>query len=410
MSITRNIRSAAQSLKYSKWRSLMTMTGVILGVLSVITIVSIGEGVKRQVVGQINLLGSDLISVRPGNLVTRDKNGNIVKVNQIASYAFGSGSMSDSDLETIKSSSGVKTVVPIGLVNSGVKLDDVQYNQSLVIATNDKFPAMLKQTITHGVFFDDTDSNKHVVVIGKRVAENLFAENVPIGRTLTIRGVEFVVIGVFEEFNYSPLAYGTDLNQAITMPYAAGQELTGHNQLAQVLVRPESVDQTTAAIASINKKMTLAHGGQNDFTVLKQDENLSVVSDILKVFTAFISGVAAMSLLIGGIGIMNIMLVSVTERTREIGIRKAIGATNRQISEQFFVEATILSSTGGAIGIGLAFVVNAVLRIVTHLNPVISLEVVLISAGVSIALGIVFGVIPAVRAARKDPIEALRYE
>ena len=146
MSITRNIRSAAQSLKYSKWRSLMTMTGVILGVLSVITIVSIGEGVKRQVVGQINLLGSDLISVRPGNLVTRDKNGNIVKVNQIASYAFGSGSMSDSDLETIKSSSSVKTVVPIGLVNSGVKLDDVQYNQSLVIATNDKFPACLLYT------------------------------------------------------------------------------------------------------------------------------------------------------------------------------------------------------------------------------------------------------------------------
>ncbi len=410
MALMRNFRSAVQSLRFSKWRSLMTMTGVILGVVSVVTIVSIGEGVKRQVVGQVNQLGSDLITVRPGSLVTRDKHGNIVKVNQISNFALGSGSLSESDLTTIKSATPDSTVVPVGVVNSGAKLGEVEYNEGIVFGTSQDFPTVLKQKVSFGTFFSDNDSSGQIVVIGKKVAENLFRENVPIGRTISIRGKEFVVVGVFDDFTSSPLAFGVDLNKAIVMPYQSAQDLVGHSQLVEVFVRPKTAAQTDSTISNINQQLSTSHGGQNDFTVLRQDENLTVVSDILRVFTTFISAVAAMSLLIGGIGILNIMLVSVTERTREIGIRKAIGATNRQIAGQFFMEALVLSGVGGALGIIASFMLNALLRILTHLTPVITLNAVLLATTISVAIGVIFGVIPAVRAASKDPIDALRYE
>lgn len=410
MALTRNIKAAINSLRISKWRSLMTMMGIILGIVSVVTTVSLGEGVKRQVVGQINHLGSDLITIRPGDLVSRDTQGNITHINQLGNYVFGGGSLSDTDIGVITSTPSVAQVVPISLSNSGAKLGDEQYNQGLIIATSSAFPDVLKQKITYGTFFSDTDQSRKVAVVGKRVAEDLFRENVPIGMNLTIRGQDLVVIGVFDEFTSSPLALGTDLNKGIFIPYKLGRDLIGSNQIIQVLARPSSPSLTESVVKGLNKNLKASHGGQNDFTVFRQDENLTVTSNILNLFTTFIGGVAAMSLLIGGIGIMNIMLVTVTERTREIGIRKAVGATNRQISGQFFIEATVLSSIGGVLGIGLAFGINIGLRAFTHLEPVITVPVVLLAAGVSLFLGIIFGIIPAVRAARKDPIEALRYE
>jgi putative ABC transport system permease protein len=410
MAITRNIKGAIKSLRMSKWRSLMTMTGIILGIVSVVTTVSLGEGVKRQVVGQINRLGSDLITIRPGNIVSRDNDGNITRIRQLSDYTFASGSLSDGDISTVSNTSGISQTVPINLVNSGARFGSKEYNDGLIIGTNESFPSAVRQKIIYGSFFTAADSKRKVVVIGKKVAEQLFEENVPIGLSLTIRGQDYIVAGVFDQFESSPLAFGTDLNKGIFIPYSVSRDITGNSQLVQILTRPVNPAQTRETIVTLNKNLKAAHGGQDDFTILKQDENLAVAGNVLDLFTAFISGVAAMSLLIGGIGIMNIMLVSVTERTREIGIRKAVGATNRQISSQFFVEAAVLSSIGGVIGIGLAYIVNLLLRIFTHLNPVITPSVVILAAAVSLALGTFFGIIPAFRAARKDPIDALRYE
>jgi putative ABC transport system permease protein len=407
---TRNVRMAIRSLRVSRWRSLMTMTGVILGVVSVITTISLGEGVKQQVLGQINHLGSDLITVRPGDLVKRDKDGNITHINQLSTYAFGSGSLSNSDLDVIAHTPLVKEAVPLSVISSSVKADSKQYTDGTIYGTSKDLPNALNQNIAYGKFFDDSDSDHHVAVIGKRVAEQLFGENVPIGSSLSIRGQEFVVIGIFQEFTASPLTFGPDFNKAVFIPYAFGQGLTGNTQLSQVFVKPDTPDHAAQLVVYLNKTLSAAHAGQADFTVLKQDETLVLASDTLNIFTAFIAGVAALSLLVGGIGIMNIMLVSVTERTREIGIRKAVGATNRQILSQFFVEATVLSGTGGAIGIIIAYAINFALRSLTHLNPVITLPIVLVAACMSLLLGIIFGIIPALRAAHKDPMEALRYE
>jgi len=402
---------ALAALRSSKWRSFLTMLGIIIGVVSVVTIVSLGEGVKKQVVGQISRLGSDLITIRPGQLVTRDASGTITKINLSRSLGISSGSLPANDLSIIERTPNVKTVVPISLISGGARTEDRQYNNGYIIGTNDKMPEVLKQKVNFGAFFSSGELGRHVAVIGQTVAEQLFHENVPIGMTFSIHGQDFIVRGVMDKFESSPVALGPDFNKAIFIPYNIGKEITGGNtQLIEILVRPTHPNQSAQTIAAINRRLMAAHGQQNDFTVLRQDENLAVTNDILNLLTGFITGIAALSLMVGGIGIMNIMLVSVTERTREIGIRKAVGATNRQILGQFLVEALVLSVVGGIIGTLLALLTNVLLRIFTNLQPVITWPVVLLACMVVLIVGIIFGITPAAKAARKDPIEALRYE
>lgn len=408
---SRNLKLAFASLRASKWRSLMTMAGIIVGIVSVITIVSLGVGVKQQVAKQMNRLGGNLIIVRPGVTAIRDANGAITRVNTTSNYTFSSGSLSENDLSIIKNTNGVKQVLPISLVSNSVKSGDQQYDAATVIGTSASMPDILKQKIAFGTFFSPDDSNRNVAVIGKTVAEQLFHENVPLGMSLTIRGQEFIVRGIFDEFTSSPLPLGPDFNKAVFIPYEQGRDVSGgSSQLVQVLVQPKNPQNTSVVIADLNQALSNAHGGQVDFTVLRQDEDIAVTGSILNLFTGLIAGIAAMSLLVGGIGIMNIMLASVSERTREIGIRKAVGATNRQILKQFLTEAVVLSVVGGLIGIIVAYLVNYVLIVTTNLHPVITWPVVFIATGVALVVGIVFGIAPAGRAARKDPIEALRYE
>lgn len=408
---SRNAKAAMRGLRSSKWRSLLTMTGIIIGVASVVTTVSLGEGVKKQVVGQVNKLGSDLITVRPGNLVSRDKNGQITHVNLAAGFSFASSSLTQGDLETIQKTKGVDVVVPISIAGEGAKADQTEYNDGVVIGTTAPLADAIKQKVAFGAFFEEADNDRNVAIIGQQVAEQLFHENVPIGMTLTIRGEDFIVRGIFENFSGMPLSFGPDFNKAIFIPYNAARALTdGSSPITHVLVRVKDPDTTGQVVADLNNNLRNAHGGQTDFTVLQQNENVTLTGDLLNLFTGLIAGIAAISLLVGGIGVMNIMLVLVSERTREIGVRKAVGATNRQILTQFLTEATILSVVGGIIGILLAILINFLFRIFTNLNPVISWQVVLLAFGVTILVGIIFGFTPALRAARKDPIDALRYE
>lgn len=406
-----NIRMALSALRASRLRSLLTMFGIIVGVLSVIITVSLGEGIKRQVLGQVNHLGSDLITVRPGNVVTRNKEGEITKVNLTSVYGFGSGSLSDADVDAVARTAGIQQSSPVGLLSSSASHDDLVYQDAFILGTNAAMPNLIKQKIAYGSYFNDGEMQRHVAIIGTRVAEQLFQQNVPIGMTLTIRGEEFIVRGVFDEFQSSPLTSGTDLNKAIFVPLPAlKQASAGSTQIVQILARPSDKDQVNSAVKSITNNITASHNGQQDFTVLKQNENLAVTGNILDMLTTFIAGLAGLSLLVGGIGIMNIMLVSVTERTREIGIRKSVGATNRQIVNQFLTETTALSLVGGIIGVLLSFVVGFVISVTTDLQPVVTWPVVVIAVAASLLVGMLFGIVPAIKAARKDPIESLRFE
>ena len=406
-----DVKIAVASLRRSKWRSGLAMFGIIIGIVSVVTIVSLGEGMKKQIVGQINRLGNDLITVRPGKVVSRDNKGNITKVNIASNVGFGAGSLSERDYDVIKNTPDIGIAVPISLVSANARIDDRQYDSGYIIGTNQDLPSAFSQKITYGTFFTSNESKKRVAIVGRTVAEEFFQENVPTGMTFNIHGQEFVVRGVFDKFETSPLGLSPDYNRAIFIPYEVGRDLTGGNsQLNQVLVRPKDPSQTGTLISSLNARLLDSHDKQNDFTILKQDENLAVTSDILNLLTGFIAGIAAISLIVGGVGIMNIMLVAVTERTREIGIRKAVGATNHQILRQFMIEATVLSVVGGVAGIILSLICNYTIRVSTDLQPAITWQIFLLATGISLIIGVIFGIAPAAKAASRDPIEALRYE
>lgn len=405
-----NLKIAIASLRSSKWRSLLTMLGIIIGVVSVVTTVSLGEGVKRQVEQQIVLGGEELITILPGKRVQRNDKGEITGFSSL----LGQNNIlfTDADYRTIRDTDGIDKAVPFGQVVGLVEAPTGKFPEATVIAATSDVPNVLNQKLRYGSFYNDNDSMENGAVIGQRVAERLFGENVPMGKALTIRGKEFRVRGIFEDFiNSSPLLPGGDYNSAIFIPYRQGQELmNGNLQIYQVLATPEKSADEDVVIGAVTQALKNARAGQEDFTVLTQNENLAMTSDIVQLLTGLISGIAAISLIVGGIGIMNIMLVSVSERTQEIGIRKAVGATNRQILNQFLIEAAVLSVVGGVLGVLLAILTNFLLRIFTNLQPVVTLPLVLIAAGVALAVGLFFGMMPAVKAARKDPIEALRYE
>ncbi len=403
-----NIKMSLKAIKSSKWRSLLTVLGISIGIASVVTITSLGEGAKRQLVGQVHKSGHDLITIRPGRLVNRDPNGKIQSVNVLSGFTFGS--LSEADLVVVRDLPEIAESAPFAYISGAAKADDREFVSGPVIATTENAASILNQKIEYGNFFTPGDNSKQVAVIGKRVAEQFFEENVPIGRKFVVRGQTFVVQGVFEEFTTSPFSLNADYNYAIFIPYESGKHLAGGQaQLFQILAKPTSAV-SSDPIGAVNAALAEAHGGQTDFTVLTASENLSVVSGVLDIMTAFVVGIAAISLLVGGVGIMNIMLVSTTERTGEVGIRKAIGATNRQIMNQFMTEAVILSLIGGLFGVILSLVANYFMRVFTDLTPVVTPVIIIVAIGVSLVIGVVFGVMPAARAARKDPIDALRYE
>ena len=405
-----NLKTAINSVRASKWRSLLTMLGIIIGIVSVVTVVSIGEGVKRQVVSQINQQGKGLITVRPGQLVTRDDKGKIIGVNLFSGFSTA-GALNDNDVKVSRQTKGVKRAVPLSIVAGTVNNGGKAFNNITVIGTTSDLPTVLKQEVEFGGFFSEKDDNQNGAIIGTDVAAEVFGNEVPLGESFTFHDQEFIVRGVFKEFQNATLSLDTDFNSAIFIPYPVARELTQNNApIYEILVQPGNPEAADTVAASLKKNLKTAHGNQEDFTVLGQNESLGVTSNIVNLMTRLIAGIAAISLLVGGIGIMNVMLVSVTERMNEIGIRKAIGATSRQIMSQFLIEATVLSVLGGIIGVAASIIVNFLLRITTNIEPVISWQVVAVAAGVSLVVGIVFGTAPALKAARKDPIEALRNE
>lgn len=408
MRIKSNVQMALASIGAAKWRSFLTMLGVIIGVLSVVTIVSLGEGVKQQLTRQITHTGTDLITVRGGRVANRDSSGRIVDVNIL--NLFSGSNLSDADYQTVQKTKNLALVAPFAVVNGVPQVDGKNIDGNVsIIATNDKAALALKQDILYGRYFEAKDSKEAVAVIGKRVAERLFKENVPLGRSFELRGKKVTVNGIFSEFEASPLTPGVDYNNAIFIPYDFGKELLGGQlQPYQILVRPADSVSPEEVSKDLTAGLQNAHGGQVDFTVLQAADSLELANGILTVLTNLVSAVAAISLIVGGIGIMNIMLVAVSERTHEIGIRKSVGATNRQILTQFMTEAIMLSATGGIVGVLLSLVANYFLRVLTNLQPVITLPIMVVAVGVALAVGVVFGVTPALKAARKDPIVALR--
>lgn len=403
-----NTRMAMASLKSARWRSMLTIFGVIVAIVPVVTILGIGEGVKRQITGQIQTLGTDLITVRAGSVGESDNP--LQQFNALNGYSTSSP-LSYRDYQMVKRSDSVDRVAPLSIVPGKIVVNDKETPNTTVVATTEDLPDLLRLKVQHGDFFSDKQYGQNAAVIGRGAAESLFGEGVPLGRAFDFRGETFIVRGVLQRSDATPLSFATDMNDAVIIPYQNAKDLIGQEPaIYEMLTRANAESTTSDAVEKVNSELQRAHGGERDFSVVTQAENLRIVNRILSLLTTFVTGVAAIALLVSGISIMNIMLVSVTERMREIGIRKAIGATKRQILGQFMAEAVLLSATGGVIGIAISFLLAYILRITTDLQPVITWEVTVLVFMITVLVGVVFGSIPAAKAAQKDPIDALRHE
>ncbi len=399
---------ARNSIRANKFRSFLTMLGIIIGVASVVTIIGIGEGIKNQVNRQSESVTKDIISVRPGRIAERDSNGVITRIN-ILPTSIQTGSVSLNDAKEIESIDGVERVVSMSLVSGVVKYENKEFSNATVISTKRDFTDTVSQKIDFGAFYGDVDKDKRVAVIGKGIAEDFFGEVVPIGKTFVFRDQEYIVRGVFEQFPVAPLTQNINYNNAIFIPDTVAYNLGGSKpQLYELLVGVKPDYDKQSVVRAIDQRLKSAHGGQEDFTVLRSDEMSLLTSKTFTLISTMTVLIAVISLLVGGVGIMNVMLVTVSERSREIGIRKAVGASNSQIKWQFLIEAMVLSFWGSLFGVLLSGVVMLILRVFTNIEPVISLSAVIFSIIGAVLVGTVFGVAPARKASRKDPIDSLR--
>jgi len=396
------LKMAFSSIRGARFRSGLTMFGIIVGVSSVVTIVSLGDGVRQQITNQVGKIGDSLIVVRPGKQAA----AHAISLDALSSFTNGAGSLSEKDWQDTQNVKDVVSAVPVGVISGIATYNDAQYNGN-IIATTSKLPLLLNQDVEFGSFFSSTDNKRRVAIIGRDVAEQLFKESAPIGKRLNIRGAEFVVQGIFEQ-QVSGTFAAVNVNNSIVVPYDAAKDAGSTIQILQLFVQTASPETVNPVAKEIRTALKANRAGQEDFSVLEKKEAIEATNELFYQLTVFIAGVAFISFIVGGIGIMNIMFATVSERTREIGIRKAIGATNRQILGQFVMEAVVLSVLGGVIGIIVSFIANGVIRATTDLQPVTTLNIALLVFGLSAATGIISGILPAAQASRKDPITALR--
>lgn len=369
--------------------------------IAVTSVVAIGEGVKQQVGNQAARYGNDVLLVRPAQTGT-----------ELAGTGLPGGTgalLNATDLDVIRRTPGVSIAVPLSAISGSVR-GDYTINNPLVIASTPQLDTVLNQKIDYGGFFTASD-NDRTAVLGANMARKLFSDNAPLGQRFTFRGKTFMVSGVFKEFAAAPFSLEANYNQAIFIPYAAAQNLLGvAPQINQIFVKTKAHANVMDVTRAVQVAITDAHGGANDTVVLPPGAKGVGSDETLHLITLMTIGVSLIALVLGGVGIMNMMLVSVTERIHEIGLRKAIGATNSQIMRQFVTEAAAISAVGSFIGLLGSFSVIGMLDFYTSLHPVIVWPVALLTPLVAFTIGVFFGSIPALKASRMDPIEALRHE
>jgi putative ABC transport system permease protein len=399
------LKAAFRALRRNKMRTVLTMLGIIIGVGAVIAMVGIGNGAKAQVQARIAALGQNVIMVFSGSV---NRGG-------VFTGFGGAGTLTVEDaLAMGKDVPGVTGVSPE--VRSGAQIMAGNNNwQTSVMGESVDYLTIRQWDIADGVMFTDSDvrSAAKVCILGKTTADKLFPDDDPVGKTIRIKNVPMKVLGVLKAKGASMM--GSDQDDTVIVPYTTGMKrFAGVTMLRSINVQAASAEQMAEVQNAIAELLRQRHriqpGRDDDFMMRNQQEIAEAMSATTEVMTALLAAIASVSLLVGGIGIMNIMLVSVTERTREIGIRMAVGARGRDILLQFLIEAVALSSTGGLLGIGMGIGGARLITMIKQWPTLISPDSVIIAFAFSAAVGVFFGFYPARKASQLDPIDALRYE
>jgi putative ABC transport system permease protein len=388
------LRVALDALRANRLRSLLTMLGVIIGVAAVVVLVAIGSGAKQEVESQVEGLGSNIIFVFPGS------------VEFGAAPSISRLQLDDVDYlgRIIGNPDAVATTVSSG---ETVSVGSTQVF-STIAGTNENVPNVFTRPVARGEYLTatDVDTRRRVAVLGSNVADELFGDVEPLGRQITIAGVRFRVIGVFAEVGS---AFGVSRDDEVHIPVTTAQQLFGVDRIDALAIKAPTIDDVDSVRHEVIQALEDKYPDE-EFSAVTQSQILGTLGDILGLLTLVLAAIAAISLLVGGVGVSNIMLVSVRERTREIGLRKALGARRRDITVQFLIEAVLLTTVGGVIGMGIGIGVAMLANALTPLPALIAWWSPVLAFTVSVAVGVFFGVFPARRAGKLEPVEALRTE
>ncbi len=403
MTIPDILRETVSALTANKVRTTLTMLGIVIGIGSVISMVSIGQGAQASIQSSIEGLGSNLLTIFPGSV----QPGRGI----VSSGRGAAQTLKNDDVDAIRAIDGVSLVSPELDRRFQIVSSSGNNTNSTVIGTVADYATVRNLNLADGSFFTDAQERgiTRVAILGATVATDLFADQEPVGQSIRVNGANFRVIGVLQAKGGSGFANQDDI---VFVPLSAMQKiLTGVDYLSSIAVSVASKDQMTTVQAQATDILTAKHRvAAPDFSIISQADILGTLNQVTDAFTLFLAAIAGISLLVGGIGIMNMMLTTVTERTREIGLRKAVGGTRRDISIQFLSEAVTLTLIGGAIGVLIGWSIATAVSLLGVIQTKVSFSSVLLAFGVSALIGIVFGYYPARRASRLNPIDALRYE
>ncbi len=389
-----SLRVAVQALGGNRLRSALTTLGVLIGVFSVVLLVAIGQGARSEITATIEGLGSNLLFVLPGD-------GDFGAAPARSEFVL-------EDIEAIDRELGAPRTAGYVVGGETVAAEGRRETTS-VFGVSSNYLEVVDRDLARGQSFAGSTATtaRREVLLGASVADTLYPRADPIGRNITIGSVRFRVTGVLERVGGG--AFGPDPDDEVLIPVAIGQRLFGTDNLDALFVRAGSAASISADQATVERVLQ-RRLDESDFSVLSQDEIIGVAGDILSIPTLVLGAIAGISLLVGGVGVSNIMLVSVSERTREIGLRKALGARTRDITRQFLFEAVVLTGLGGAVGLGLGIGSAALVAALAPIPAEVTWWSVALALGVSIGVGLLFGVLPARRAGRLDPVEALRHD
>ena len=395
-------KMALRSLIANTMRTFLTALGMIIGVASVISMISIGEGARQQTLSTIEKFGTNIITIKPGRKKNRHVSSDTVKTLKL------------SDAEAIEKSIPLITGVAAQVYRSAQLKYGSKNTNTTVRGTGEKYLKLSNFTIERGRYFnkEEVRSVRKVAVIGSTVVKNLFGDISAIGKEIKVDGNNYLVIGSTEQ--KGALSW-FDPDDQIFIPVTTAQKrLFGIHHIQSIDVQAKKMEDLEVIKKDIDSLLRIRHGirktEDSDFHVQNSSQWLNSWGDAAKTFTYLLGGIAAISLLVGGIGIMNIMLVSITERTKEIGIRIAIGAKKSEIMEQFLIESVLISFIGGGLGILLGIIISRTVSKIGGWDTIVSTQSIILAFGFSVAIGIFFGFYPARKAANLNPIDALRYE